>query len=117
LVSSSVSNQCKVEVSAAPRSQILCELINRNVGSAASRSASLRSSYRSCSAAVSETAAKNQGFGRRTATHSKAQGGNAATISWSALNWSRRLVLISMRFVADGWRIAAITYSSNPHML
>ena len=42
-VSSSVSNQCKVEVSAAPRSQILCELINRNVGSAAGRSASLRS--------------------------------------------------------------------------
>ena len=43
-VSSSVSNQCKVEVSAAPRSQILYELINRNVGSVASRSASLRSS-------------------------------------------------------------------------
>jgi len=36
--------QCKVEVSAAPRSQILCELINRNVGSTASCSASLRSS-------------------------------------------------------------------------
>src|ERR1700680_1065564 len=44
LVSSSVSNQCKVEVSAGLRSQILCELINRKVGSAASRSASLRSS-------------------------------------------------------------------------
>src|ERR1039458_2902558 len=44
LTLSSVSNQCKVEVSAAPRSQILCELINRNVGSAATRSASLRSS-------------------------------------------------------------------------
>ena len=63
----------------------------------------------------SETAAKNQGFAGRTATHSKAQGGNATTISWSALsstdpmqitakivslidtaryrNWPRRLVL------------------------
>src|ERR1700685_273629 len=38
--SNSVSNQHKVEVSATPRSQILCELINRNIRSAASRSAS-----------------------------------------------------------------------------
>jgi hypothetical protein len=64
---------------------------------------------------ASETAAKNRGFARRTATHSKAQGGNATTISWSASssadpmqviakivslidtvryrNWPRRLVL------------------------
>jgi hypothetical protein len=34
-----------------------------------------------CSAAVSETAAKNQGFAGGTATHSKAQGANATTIS------------------------------------
>lgn len=39
-----VSNQCNVEVSATPRSQIFGDPISRNVGSAASRSASLRSS-------------------------------------------------------------------------
>jgi hypothetical protein len=42
-VSSSVSNQCSVDVSAAPRSQIFGNPIRRNVGSAASRSAPLRS--------------------------------------------------------------------------
>src|SRR5262249_6112088 len=44
-VNNSVSNQCKVDVSAPPRSQILGDPINRHAGSAASRSASLRSSY------------------------------------------------------------------------
>ena len=43
-VSSSVSNDCKREVSAAPRSQIFSEPISRNVGSCARRSASLTSS-------------------------------------------------------------------------
>lgn len=43
-VSRSVSNQCNVDVSAAPRSQILVDPISRNVGSAASCAASLRSS-------------------------------------------------------------------------
>jgi hypothetical protein len=40
----SVSNVCKREVSAAPRSQVFSEPISRNVGSCASRSASLTSS-------------------------------------------------------------------------
>ena len=52
--------------------------------------------------AVSETAAKNQGFAGRTATHRKAQGGNATASVGSALNlidtgryidWPRRLIL------------------------
>ena len=41
----SVSNQCNVDVRAALRSHRLGEPIKRNVGSEASRSASLRSSY------------------------------------------------------------------------
>ena len=41
----SVSNVCKREVSAAPRSQVFSEPISRNVGSCESRSASLTSSY------------------------------------------------------------------------
>src|ERR1039458_5678495 len=44
-VSTSVSNQCSREGSAAPRSQIFSEPIKRKVGSWERRSASLRSSY------------------------------------------------------------------------
>ena len=44
LASISVSKPCSVEVKAAPRSQIFCEPISRNVGSIETRSASLRSS-------------------------------------------------------------------------
>ena len=36
----------------------------------------------------SETAAMNQGFTGRTATHSKAQGGNATTMSWERVKFS-----------------------------
>ena len=44
LASSSVSKPCSVEVKAAPRSQIFCEPIKRNVGSADTPTASLASS-------------------------------------------------------------------------
>src|SRR5208283_3637297 len=44
-VRSSVSNDCKREVNAAPRSQILLEPMSRKVGSWERRSASLTSSY------------------------------------------------------------------------
>ena len=44
-LSTSVSNQCRREGNAAPRSQIFSEPIKRNVGSCDSRSASFRSSY------------------------------------------------------------------------
>src|ERR1022692_968262 len=44
-VSNSVSNDCKREVNAAPRSQILLEPMSRKVGSWERRSASLTSSY------------------------------------------------------------------------
>src|ERR1019366_7916810 len=43
--SSSVSNDCNREVSAAPRSQVFSEPISRKVGSCESRSASFTSSY------------------------------------------------------------------------
>src|ERR1035437_7083407 len=44
-LSTSVSNQCRREGNAAPRSQIFSEPINRNVGSCDNRSASFTSSY------------------------------------------------------------------------
>jgi hypothetical protein len=44
-LSTSVSNQCRREGNAAPRSQIFSEPIKRNVGSCDSRSASFTSSY------------------------------------------------------------------------
>ena len=45
LANASVSKECRLEVRAAPRSQIFCELIRRKVGSTDTHSASFTSSY------------------------------------------------------------------------